>query len=95
MYLVCRTIGRTVGLLDRRTIGMSDYRSDPGDNTFAHIPERRLHDCAQFTCILMLRLRTLPFQYTLYLHNLLRLRRPKIICFKWTVFPTLIPVWFI
>ena len=35
-----------------------------GDNTLAHIPDRRLHDCAQFTCILVLRLRTLPFQYT-------------------------------
>ena len=35
-----------------------------GDNTFAHIPDRRLHDCAQFTCILVLRLYTLPFQYT-------------------------------
>ena len=35
-----------------------------GDNTFAHIPDRRLHDCAQFTCILVLRLRTIPFQYT-------------------------------
>jgi hypothetical protein len=23
-----------------------------GDNTFTHIPDRRLHDCAQFTCIL-------------------------------------------
>ena len=32
MYLICRTIGlsdyRDVGLLDRRTIGMSYYRSD-------------------------------------------------------------------
>ena len=34
-----------------------------GDNTFAHIPDERLHDCAQFTCNLVLRLRTLPFQY--------------------------------
>ena len=31
---------------------------------FAHIPDRRLHDCAQFTSILVLRLRTLPFVYT-------------------------------
>ena len=30
MYLVSRTIGLpSVGLLDRRTIGRSDYRSDP------------------------------------------------------------------
>jgi hypothetical protein len=33
MYLVCRTIElsdcQTVGLLDRRTIEVSDYRSDP------------------------------------------------------------------
>ena len=35
-----------------------------GDNSFAHIPDRRLHDCTQFTCILVLRLHTLPFQYT-------------------------------
>jgi hypothetical protein len=62
-----------------------------GDNTFAHIPDRRLHDCAQFTCILVLRLRTLPFQYTMYLHNLLHLLTLNILYFKWTVFPTLIP----
>jgi hypothetical protein len=35
-----------------------------GDNTLAHIPDRRLHDCAQFTCILVLRLRALLFKYT-------------------------------
>ena len=59
-----------------------------GDNTCAHIPDMRLHDCAQFTCILVLRLRTLSFQYTSIIcyvcsHNILY--------FKWTVFPTLIP----
>ena len=32
-----------------------------GDNMFVHIPDRRLHDCVQFTCILVLRLHTLPF----------------------------------
>ena len=31
-----------------------------GDNTFAHIPDRRLHDCAQFTCMLVLRLQMQP-----------------------------------
>ena len=53
-----------------------------GENTFAHIPDRRLHDCAQFTCILVLRLRTLPFQYTMYLHNLLHLLTLNILYFK-------------
>jgi hypothetical protein len=28
-----------------------------GDNTFAHIPDKRLHNYPQFTCILVLRLR--------------------------------------
>ena len=62
-----------------------------GENTLAHILDRRLHDCAQFTCILVLRLCTLPFQYTMYLHNLLHLLTLNILYFKWTVFPTLIP----
>jgi hypothetical protein len=35
-----------------------------GDNTLVHIPDRRLYDRTQFTCILVLRLRSLPFQYT-------------------------------
>jgi hypothetical protein len=51
-----------------------------GDTTFAHIPDM----------ILVLRLRTLPFQYTMYLH-LLHLLTLNILYFKWTVFPTLIP----
>jgi hypothetical protein len=52
-----------------------------GDTTFVHIPDK----------ILVLRLRTLPFQYTMYLHNLLHLLTLNILYFKWTVFPTLIP----
>jgi hypothetical protein len=39
-----------------------------GWHKFVHIPDRRLHDCAQFTCILVLRLHTLPFQYTCIIH---------------------------
>ena len=35
-----------------------------GDNTFAHIPYKRLHDCAQFTCILVLCFPILPFKHT-------------------------------
>lgn len=35
-----------------------------GDNTFVHILDKRLHDCTQFTCILVLCLCILPFQYT-------------------------------
>ena len=61
------------------------------DNMFAHIPVMRLHDTIHLYFSVTFAHTTFP----IYLYNLLRLRTLKILYFKWTVFPTLIHVWFI